>query len=430
LLVDGGLSLALIQKKNPTEKDFSTVFWFNLGFGLILYALLFYGAPLIARFYQEPQLITIVKISGLSIVIRALGIVHGTRLVIALNFKKQAFISIFAMISSGIIGVILAFYGYGVWALVVQFLMNNTLRTLLFWLSKSYWYPKILFCVNSFKSLFKFGSRYMLTSFIDTAYKNMFAVFIGKNYTAQNLGFFHKASSLTNLLTTNVAYTVSSSFIPLQTSLAGDPTEQRKLFDRFLSLGCFIVFPIAILLAVLAEPFVATILTERWLPAVPFIQVLSLSYIWYPILVVNRQMLLSKGFSKQNLMIDILAKTLGIAAFLIALPHGIIWICISIGFYAIVDMTISLFFAKKYVSIRIIEQLKTVAPMFGLAVFSGAIAYFVMVGIARNAPTNEFMRLLFGGLSGLGIYALGAHLLKLDEWKFMLNYLKITKTQD
>jgi len=430
LLVDGGLSLALIQKKNPTEKDFSTVFWFNLGFGLILYALLFQGAPLIARFYDEPQLTTIVKISGLSIVIRALGIVHGTRLIIALNFKKQAFISIFAMISSGIIGVVLALNGYGVWALVVQFLMNNVLRTLLFWLSKSYWYPKLLFCVNSFKSLFKFGSRFMLTSFIDATYKNMFAVFIGKNYTAQDLGFFQKASSLTNLLTTNVAYTVSSSFIPLQTSLADDPVEQRKLYDRFLSLGCFIVFPIAILFAILAEPFVAVVLTERWLPAVPFIQVLSLGYVWYPFFVLNRHMLLSRGLSKQNLTIDILAKTLGIVAFLIALPHGIVWICVSIGFYAIVDMIISSIFVKKYVKIRVVDQLKIVAPIFGLALFSGVVAFLTMTGIAHYMATNDFMELLFGGIAGLGIYALGAHLLKFDEWQFMLNYLKITKTQD
>jgi len=427
LLVDGGLSLALIQKKNPTEKDFSTVFWFNLGFGLTLYALLFYGAPLIARFYDEPQLTTVVKISGLSIVIRALGIVHGTRLIIALNFKKQAFISILAMISSGIIGVILAFYGYGVWALVVQFLMNNVLRTLLFWLSKSYWYPKILFCVSSFKSLFKFGSRFILTSFIDTTYKNMFAVFIGKNYTAQDLGFFHKASSLTNLLTTNVAYTVSSSFIPLQTSLADKPVEQRKLYDRFLSLGCFVVFPIAILLAILAEPLVAFVLTERWLPIVPFIQVLCLSYIWYPILVLNRQMLLSKGLSNQNLMIDIIAKPLGIAAFLIALPHGILWICVSIGLYAIVDMIISSIFVRKHVEIRVVEQLKIVAPTFGLAVFSGVVALFAIGLVDSFAPANNLLKLIFGGVAGLGIYALGAHLLKLKEWLFALNYLRRKK---
>jgi len=425
LLMDGGLSLALIQKKNPTEKDFSTVFWFNLGFGLLLYATLFFCAPLIARFFEQEILIPIVRIAGLNIVIWALTTIHGAKLDIALDFKRHAYITISAMLVSGFFGVWLALSGYGVWALVLKFLSNSTIRVLLLWIFGSGWRPQFVFCIASFKSLFRFGSGYMLTNLLDTVYKNMFAVLIGRFYALKELGFFQKANSLSSLLTTNISYTIAGrSFMPLQTSLSDNPEEQRKLFDRFLSLTCFIVFPLAILFAVLAEPFVAFVLTERWLPIVPFIQILCLGYIWYPILVVNREMLLSRGFSRKNLMIDIIAKTLGVIAFLIALPHGIVWICVSIGFYAIIDMIISMFFVKRYVKIRIIEQLKIATPVFGLAVFSGVVAWFVMMGVARNVPTNEFMQLLFGGIAGLGVYALGAHLLKFDEWKFMLNYLK------
>ncbi|MCL2414352.1 MAG: lipopolysaccharide biosynthesis protein [Bacteroidales bacterium] len=424
VLTDGGLQLSLLQKKNPTENDFSTVFWFNLGFGIVLYATLFFCAPLIARFYDQPLMIPILRIAGLNIIVWALGIIHGTKLDITLNFKKQAFITISAMLISGFFGIWLAFSGYGVWALVFQFLSNNLLRVLLLWIFGTRWYPKFVFCIESFKSLFNFGCKYMLTTLLDTTYKNMFAVFIGRFYALKELGFFQKAYSLTNLTTTNISYTIARSFIPLQTSLSDNISEQRKSFDRFLSLGCFIVFPIAILFAVLAEPLVAFVLTERWLPAVPFIQILCLSYIWYPILVVNRQMLLSKGFSKQNLMIDVIAKTLGVAAFLIALPHGIAWICVSIGFYALVDMILSVFFAKKYVSIRLFEQLRIAAPAFGLAVFSGFIAWFVVMGVMHYAPTSDFMQLLLGGIAGLGVYAVGAHLLKFDEWRFILNYLK------
>ena len=425
LLMDGGLSLALIQKKNPTEKDFSTVFWFNLGFGLLLYATLFFCAPLIARFFEQEILIPIVRIAGLNIVIWALTTIHGAKLDIALDFKRHAYITISAMLVSGFFGVWLALSGYGVWALVLKFLSNSTIRVLLLWIFGSGWRPQFVFCIASFKSLFRFGSGYMLTNLLDSVYKNMFAVLIGRFYALKELGFFQKANSLSSLLTTNISYTIAGrSFMPLQTSLSDNPEEQRKLFDRFLSLTCFIVFPLAILFAVLAEPFVAFVLTERWLPIVPFIQILCLGYIWYPILVVNREMLLSRGFSRKNLMIDIIAKTLGVIAFLIALPHGIVWICVSIGFYAIIDMIISMFFVKRYVKIRIIEQLKIATPVFGLAVFSGVVAWFVMMGVARNVPTNEFMQLLFGGIAGLGVYALGAHLLKFDEWKFMLNYLK------
>jgi len=424
MLMDGGLSLALVRKKDPTEKDFSTVFWFNLGFAVLFYVALFLCAPLIARFFDQELLIPIVRIAGLNIILWALSAIHGTKLDIALDFKRQAYITISAMLISGFFGVWLAFSGYGVWALVFQFLSNNILRFLLLWIFGIRWYPQFLFCTTSFKALFNFGYKTMLTNLLDTTYKNMFAVLIGRFYALQDLGFFQKASQTTNLVTTNVSYTITRSFIPLQTSLSDDPTGQRKSFDRFLSLNCFVVFPIAILFAILAEPFVAVVLTERWLPAVPFIQALSLSYIWYPILVLNRRMLLSKGFSKQNLMIDVIAKTLGITAFLIALPHGILWICVSIGFYAIVDMTLSMIFVKRYVNIRIIEQLKIVAPAFGLAVFSGIVAFFVCRGVLQYAPTWDFGKFLFGGIAGFGTYALGAHLLKFDEWKFMLNYLK------
>ena len=423
VLMDGGLSLALLRKKDPTENDFSTVFWFNLGFATVFYATIFFCAPLIARFFDQEILTPIVRIAGLNIILWALSIIHATKLDIALNFKKQAYITISAMLISGSLGVWLAFSGYGVWALVFQFLSNSTLRFLFLWIFGIRWYPRFLFCTTAFKALFNFGYKTMLTNLLDTSYKNMFAVLIGRFYALQDLGFFQKASQTTNLVTTSVSYTIARSFIPLQTSLSDDPTEQRKSFDRFLSLNCFIVFPIAILFAILAEPFVAFVLTERWLPAVPFIQVLSLSYIWYPILVLNRQLLLSRGFSKQNLMIDIIAKTLGVAAFLIALPHGILWICVSIGFYAILDMTLSMIFVKRYVNIRIIEQVKIVAPTFGLAVLSGIVAFFVCRGVLQYALASDFLQLLFGGIAGLGIYALGAHLLKLHEWKFMLNYL-------
>jgi len=427
ILMDGGLPLALMRKKNPTESDFSTVFWFNLGFGISLYTIFFFCAPLIARFFDQSILIPILRIAGLNVILWALATIHATKLDIALNFKRQAYITISAMLVSGFLGIWLAFSGYGVWALVFQFLSNNLLRAILLWTFGIRWYPRLIFCFASFKSLFNFGYKFMLTNLLDTIYKNMFAVFIGRFYALKELGFFQKANSLTNLLTTNISYTVGRSFIPLQTSLSDDPAEQRKSFDRFLSLNCFIVFPIAILFAILAEPFVAFVLTERWLPAVPFIQVLSLSYIWYPILVLNRQLLLSKGFSKQNLMVDVIAKTLGIAAFLVALPHGIVWICVSIGFYAIIDMIVSMIFVERYIRIRIIEQVKIVAPTFGLAVFSGIVAFFVCRGVLQYAPTNDFLQLFFGGLAGLGIYALGAHLLKFDEWKFMLNYLSKKK---
>jgi O-antigen/teichoic acid export membrane protein len=424
MLLDGGFSLALVQKKNPTEDDFSSVFWFNILFGLLLYGIFFCCAPSIAKFYEQPQLIPIIKVGGLNFVIWSLGAFHGTKLDIALNFKKHAIITISAVIISGIFGIGLAYFGYGVWALVFQFLFNNLLKVAFYWLFGERWRPRFVFSIASLKSLFNFGFSWILSALLDLIYKNIYAVFIGKRYAAAELGYFQQSYNFSNLITTSIAYTVARSFIPLQTKHHNNIEIQHKLFYRFLSLGCFIIFPIAILLVVLAKPFVALVLTDKWLPMVPFLQILCISYLWYPILVMNGRMLLAKGFGKQFLTSEIIKKTFGFTAFFICLPHGIFWICASIGFYAVVDMIVSVIFSQKILSIRWIEQLKIVMPILGLALFSGGVTWLVMTGVAYCAPANDFLKILLSAISGTGVYLFGSHLLKFDEIKFALDYLK------
>jgi O-antigen/teichoic acid export membrane protein len=427
-LMDGGLSLALVQKKNPTEEDFSTVFWFNIVFGLFFYGVFFLCAPLIAKFYEQPQLIPIIKIAGLNFIVWSFGIVHSTKLNINLEFKKHAFITISAILVSGGFGIVLAYLGYGVWALVFQFLTNNALKSLLVWLFGTRWFPKILFKFNSLKSLFAFGSAWILSTLLDVVYKNIYAVFIGKRYSAGELGLFQQGYNLSNLATTNVAYTINSSFIPLQSKLHDYPDEQQKLFFRFLSLSCFVIFPIATLFVVLAEPFVSFILTSRWLLAVPFLQILCVSYLVYPILLINSRILLAKGLSKQFLKIEIIKKAFGFTAFFICLPHGIFWICASIGFYTFFSTILSIICSQKILSIRWTEQLKIIFPMLGLAVFSGIIAFGIIFGVTYYIQINDFVKLVLGGFSGIGVYLLGSYWLKLDELKFALDFLKRQKT--
>jgi O-antigen/teichoic acid export membrane protein len=427
-LMDGGLSLALIQKKDPTEEDFSTVFWFNIVFGLFFYGVFFFCAPLIARFYEQPELIFIIKIAGLNFIIWSLGIVHNTKLVKNLEFKKLAFITISAMLISGGFGIALAYLGYGVWALVFQFLTNNVLKSLLVWLFGTVWFPKFMFKLNSLKSLFAFGSAWILSTLLDLIYKNIYAVFIGKRYSASELGFFQQGYNLSNLATTNIAYTINSSFIPLQSKLHDSSDEQQKLFFRFLSLSCFVIFPIAVLFVVLAEPIVSFILTNRWLPTVPFLQILCISYLVYPILLVNNRMLLAKGLSQQFLKIEIIKKAFGFTMFFICLPHGIFWTCASVGFYTSFSAILSVFCSQKILDVRWTEQLKIIFPMLGLAVFSGVVAWVLIFVVNYYTPISDFLKLLIGGFSGIGVYLLGSYWLKFDELKFALNYFKKQKT--
>ncbi|MDR2906991.1 MAG: lipopolysaccharide biosynthesis protein [Bacteroidales bacterium] len=419
MLMDGGLSLALVQKKNPTDDDFSTVFWFNILFGLFFYVVFVSFAPLIARFYEQPQLVPLIKIAGLNLIAWSLGVAHGTKLDISLDFKKQAYITITSLVISGLVGIVMAHLGYGVWALITQYLLNNTLRSLAFWVFGPRWHPRLVFKMASLKSLFQFGGTWILSSLLDTIYKNMYAVFIGKRYTPTRLGFFQQSYSFSNLVTTNVAYTIVRAFIPLHASLNDNPDEQSKLFYRFLSLSGFIVFPIAMLFAVLVEPFVSVVLTDKWLPTVPYIQILCMAYLSFPVLVTNGRMLLSKGFSKEFLWSEIIKKAFGFTAFFSCLPHGITWICVSIGIYACMDMIISVAFTQKFLHIRWTEQLRVVVPVFGLALLSGIVAW-----VATYCVSSDWAKLIVGTLSGISIYIIGSYLLKFKELEFALNYFK------
>ncbi len=424
-LLDGGFSLALVQKKNPTEEDFSTVFWFNIGFGLFFYVLFFFCAPMIARFYEEPQLTFIIKVAGLNFIVWSLGIIHSTKLSINLEFKKHAFISTTAMLMSGGLGILMAYSGYGVWALVFQFLINNTLKSLFVWLFGVRWKPKFIFKINSLKSLISFGSAFIFSSVLDLIYKNIYAVFIGKRYSTGELGFFQQSYSLSNLITTNVAYTILSSFIPLQSKLHDSPEEQEKLFLKFLSLLCFVIFPIVALFLTLAEPLVSFVLTDKWLPLVPFLQALCMAYTLYPIMLINNRILLAKGFSKPYLTIEIIKKIVGFTAFFICLPHGILWICASLGIYTLFGTLISIVYSQKILSIRWTEQLKIIFRILGLSALSGLIAFGVVYCMNFYQIGNDFLKVLFGGLSGLGLYVFGSHKwLKSDELKFLLSFLK------
>jgi len=424
IVIDAGLPIALMQKKNPTETDFSTVFWFNIMSGLFFYGIFFFCATPIADFYEQPLLNPIIKVAGLNFIAWSFGLVHATKLNINLGFKRQAFISITAVIISGGIGIILAYYGYGVWALVTQFLINNTLRSLFFWLFGIRWFPKFIFQFASLKSLLPVGFASIFAAFLDTIYKNIYAIFIGKRYSAAELGFFQQGNTLSSLVTAQITYAITTSFIPLQSKHHDYPDEQQKLFFRFLSLLCFLIFPLAILFLVLAEPFVSFILTEKWLPTVPLIQILCLSLLLYPISVINNRILLVKGLSKQLLTIESIKKAFGFMAFFICLPHGISWICASIGFYVLFSAILSIIYSQKILSIQWTEQLKIVFPILGLAVFSGIAAWCAMMGVKFYAPTNDFLKLLCGGISGIGIYVLGGHLLKFNEIRFALDYLK------
>ncbi|KAA6316526.1 Teichuronic acid biosynthesis protein TuaB, partial [termite gut metagenome] len=272
--IDSGFSNALIQKKDRTETDYSTVFYFNIAVAGIVYAILFICSPYIAGFYKEPQLEIITKWVGLNIVISAFSIVQRTKLTVKLDFKTQTKASLLAVIVSGCIGIALAYQGFGVWALVIQALSSSFLNTLLLWIFAK-WKPSLIFSWQSFHILFSFGSKLLLSSLLHTLYMNLYTLIIGRRFSAVNVGYFNRSQTLAMFPSTNITDIISRVMYPSLCSIQDEEERLKKLFFKYLRMVSFIVFPLMIGLSVLSKPLIQVVLTDKWLPAASLLSILS-----------------------------------------------------------------------------------------------------------------------------------------------------------
>lgn len=415
--IDSGFSNALIQKKDRTEVDFSTVFYFNIVVSLVVYLILFLSAPYIALFYKEPLLDIITKWVGLNIIISALSIVQRAKLTIQLNFKTQAKASLIAVIISGICGIIMAYYGYGVWALVCQSLLNNLLNTLLLW-SFTKWMPACIFSWQSFKKLFSFGSKLLLSGLLHTIYLNLYTLVIGKRYSATDVGYYNRSFNFAQFPSVNIMNIFSRVVYPIQCELQSDRVLLDKVFIRFLRLSCFIVFPLMTLLAVLSKPLVLFLLTEKWKVVGDLLPILCASYIFYPIIVVNNQMLNVAGRSDFFLKAEFVKKTLSIIVLVITMRYSLIILCFGLLFYNLCDSIIAIWYVKRVNAIGYLTQIKNLYPIFLLSFGMGV---FVMIIVCFLS--SSLLQLLLGLLGGILFYYLGIYLFKFDNERLFISYI-------
>lgn len=344
--IDSGFGNALIQKKDRNEIDYSTVFYFNIVISILLYGILYVCVPLIASFYSQPELTSVTRWIGLNLIFISLSIVQRTRLNVDLNFKLQAKVSLAAVIISGIIGITLAYNGYGVWALVSQNLLNNLLSTIFLWVAAK-WKPLLTFSMDSFKKLFSFGSKLLASGLLHTVYLNLYSLVIGKFYNAADVGFYNRAYTISQYPSTNIVSIITRAIYPVQCAHQDDDNWLEGHFLSYLRMGCFIVFPLMALLAVISRPLVLLVLTEKWLPAADLISILSLAYMWYPVMVINNQMLNVKGRSDLFLKAEIIKKIVAVAILCATLPFGIVWLCLGVLIYNIFDVLLIICFTKK-----------------------------------------------------------------------------------
>ncbi len=419
--VDSGFSSALIQKKNRTDTDYSTAFFFNIGVGLFFYLVLFFTAPLIANFYDTPELTSLTKVIGLNVFITSLAVVQRAKLTIKLDFKTQAKASLTSVFIGGCVGIAMAYKGYGVWALVVQSLLRNGLNTIFLWfLSK--WIPKAVFSTTSFKKLFSFGSKLLGAGLLNTIFQNIYLLVIGKLFSASELGFYTRAQQFQKMPSQNITGIIQRVTFPVLSSIQDDDEKLIKAYRSFIRLSAFVVFPLMIGLAVVAEPLIRLILTEKWMPTVPLLQLLCIAGMLYPVHAINLNILNVKGRSDLFLKLEIIKKILITIAILITFSFGVKAMVIGQIFTSFISFFINTHYSSKMINYGAWKQIKDMLPIT-------IITLLMAFGICMAMPIvdSDALKLLIGIVVGIIIYLVSAKIGNFNELNEIVSLIKNKK---
>lgn len=417
-LIDSGFSQALIRKQNRTEADNSTVFYFNIIISSLLYIILYISAPFVADFYNQPELTKVMRIICLGVIINSLAVVQRALLTIKIDFKTQAKSSLIAAIFSGCIGIFIAYNGLGVWALVIQQLLNLTTNTLLLWFF-SRWRPKAIFSWNSFRELFAFGSKLLISGLIDTLYKNIYPIVIGKLFNASSLGHYTRAHQFSEFPSSNVTGIIQRVTYPVLCGIQDDTMRLKEIYRKFLKLSAFVIFPLMIGLAAIAKPFVNIMLGTQWEFCGQLLQIICFSMMWYPIHAINLNLLQVKGRSDLFLRLEIIKKILGISVLCITAPWGLIYMCYGQIFNSLVALIINTYYTGKLIQVGYLKQMRDLLPTIILS-----LTMFATICIANTYISSDIFQLITGIIVGVIVYFSGSYLFKFNELETIFSLAK------
>lgn len=418
VFVDSGFSPALIRKPDLNEEDKSTAFYFNIVVGLACYGILFIASPLIADFYDEPLLSPIIRVTGLSIIFNSLCVVQRALFTIAVDFKTQAIISLACTVISGVAGLVMAYNGYGVWALVAQSTISTFLNFVLLWLC-SRWRPVTGFSKASFHYLFNFGSKLLASGLLDTLYNNAYPIVIGKFYNSAQLGLYSRAQGYASLPSSNITGILQRVTFPVLSLMQDDDQKLANNYRRLLRMSAFVVFPLMIGLAAIADPLIRVLITSKWAGCIIYLQIICFGMMLYPIHALNLNLLQVKGRSDLFLRLEILKKIIGVCALCITIPFGITAMCIGLVAVSVVALYINTYYTGKLLSLGFLIQIKDLVPFFILSMLVGLLMYYVPISI-----NNDLYRLVSGGLIGIVSYVGLAALFRIKEFNELINLIR------
>lgn len=383
-ILDSGFGSALIQKKDATQTDASSIFYFNLFIGVILAGILFISAPLIANFYLQPILVPLTRVLSFNMVINAFSLVQLSLLKRHMDFRKHFAVSISAVIISGICGIIAAYNGMGVWSLVIQTLSNSLVQAGLLWVINK-WRPTSHFSFLSLRSMFGFGSKLLIAGLIETIFKNLYQTFIGKNYSASDLGYYSRASTMQSAasVATSMALgqVIFSAFSPYQ----DDDKTLKQVHSKTIKMSMFLHIPLMIVLIVIAEPLFLFLLTDKWAKSIPYFQLLCVAGLLFPIVVQNYNLLRIKGRSALNLKLEVMKYIMTAIAIALTYKSGILALLYGQIAVAVISHFIVSYVAGKLIGYSLLDQFKTLFPATVVSILMGIIVFLVgKINIVSN----------------------------------------------
>lgn len=418
IFVSGGFGTALVRKPDLKEEDLSTAFYYSMGVGIVCYILLFIASPWIADFYHAPVLVPLMRVTALSFLYSPLGTGQYVILQRRLDFKTPTKVSVVCRIVSGVIGIVMAYTGYGVWALVISgFISGIVGQVITFWVVR--WYPKAGWSKESFRYLWGYGNKMMGSFLIGTIYENIAPIIIGKYFSPTQLGIYNRAQGYAKMPSQNVTGTLQGVTFPVLSQIQNDDERLARSYRKMLRVSAFIVFPLMMMLAALARPLVLALITAKWEACIVLLQIMCLSMMWYPIHAINLNLLEVKGRSDLFFRLEIIKRGVGLCILCCTLPLGLEAFCWGGVGGSMISLFVNTYYTGKIIHVGYLRQMRDLTHILLLS-----FAMYGIVWLVLQVLDNLWLQIIIGGLVGAIFYLGCSFILKFsefDELKYLLS---------
>lgn len=417
VFVDSGLGSALVQKKDADDLDFSSVFYFNVAVCCLLYLGMFLAAPFIAEFYNRLELTPVIRVLSLTLVISGVKNVQQAYVSRTMQFKRFFFATLGGTVGAAVIGIAMAYCGFGVWALVIQQIFNATVDTVILWITVR-WRPKRMFSWKRLKGLFSYGWKLLASALLDTVYGNLRQLIIGKMYSSADLAQYNRGRQFPDVIITNINSSIDSVLLPTMARVQEDAAQVKGMTRRAMKTSTYIMAPLMMGLAFCAQPVVRLVLTEKWLPCVPFMQIFCITYMFYPVHTANLNAIKAMGRSDLFLKLEIVKKVVGLVLLVSTMWFGVMAMAYSLLVSTLTGMIINSWPNKRLLRYSYLEQMKDILPGILLAVLMGCCVYPIQwLGLP------DIVTLLLQVPLGALIYIGASALLHLESYEYLMDMI-------